>query len=120
MGRSWLILFLAGLLEIVWALCIKRSDGCRHLWWTSAGIVTAVISIVALAQAMRDLPASTSYAVWAGIGAAGTAIMGMCFLGEQVSLIKVMSLVLIILGIVGLRFEEGGGSVSQPNEELRP
>ena len=67
------------------AWCIKRSDGCRLSIWTTAGLVIAVVSIVILTQAMRRLPASTSYAVWAGIGAAGTAILGMTLLRESVS-----------------------------------
>lgn len=106
---AWTILVAAGLLEIIWALAIKRSDGCRHVGWTTLGLTLAVISIIALAQAMRRLPASTSYAVWAGIGAAGTAIVGMTLLREGVSPIKIASLALIIIGIIGLRFEEGGG-----------
>ena len=109
MTQAWAILLAAGLLEIIWALCIKRSDGCRHFWWTVAGLVIAVVSIIALAKAMRRLPASTSYAVWAGVGAAGTAIVSIVVMRESVSLMKIASLVLIILGIVGLRLGEGSG-----------
>jgi quaternary ammonium compound-resistance protein SugE len=109
MQTAWIIIILAGLLEIIWALCIKMSDSCRHIGWTSAGLSLAVISIVILSQAMRHLPASTAYAVWAGVGAAGTAIAGIWLLGEAASPIKVASLILIVAGIVGLRLEEGGG-----------
>ena len=107
MQTAWIILVFAGLLEIVWALCIKLSDGCRHLGWTTAGLSIAVISIIILAQAMRHLPASTAYAVWGGVGAAGAAIGGIWLLGETAGPIKVISLILIIAGIIGLRFEEG-------------
>ena len=106
MTYTWIILCFAGLLEIIWAWCIKQSDGCRHLWWTIAGLSVAIISIIILSYAMRKLPASTSYAVWAGIGAAGTAILGMTVLKEPVSLLKITALVLIVLGIIGLRLEE--------------
>ena len=103
---AWTILCFAGLLEIIWAWCIKNSDGCRHLWWTVSGLSVAVISIVILSYAMRKLPVSTSYAVWAGIGAAGTAILGMTLLKEPISLLKIAALTLIVLGIIGLRLEE--------------
>jgi quaternary ammonium compound-resistance protein SugE len=114
MSTAWIILILAGLLEIVWALCIKYSDGCRHVGWTAAGLTLAVVSIVILAQTMQYLPASTAYAVWAGVGAAGTAIVGMVFLSESASLLKIISLVFIIFGIVGLRLEEGSGDPAEP------
>ena len=114
MSTAWIILILAGLLEIVWALCIKYSDGCQHVGWTAAGLTLAVVSIVILAQTMRHLPASTAYAVWAGVGAAGTAIVGMVFLSESASLLKIISLVFIIFGIVGLRLEEGCGDPAEP------
>lgn len=116
MSTAWIILVFAGLLEIVWALCIKYSDGCRHLGWTAAGLTLAVVSIVILAQAMRHLPASTAYAVWAGVGAAGTAIVGIVFLAESASLMKIVSLVFIIFGIVGLRLEEGFGAQAEPSD----
>lgn len=118
--NAWTILLVAGLLEIVWALCIKRSDGMTRLGWAAAGVIVAVISIIALAQAMKDLPASTSYAVWAGVGAAGTAIVGMTFLGEGVSMVKVICLVAIIAGIVGLRFEEGLAPAKPAETTLAP
>ena len=112
LSTAWIVLFAAGLLEIIWAICIKNSDGLRHLWWTLSGIGLAVVSIAVLAQAMRHLPASTAYAVWAGVGAAGTAIVGMVVLRENASLIKIGSLACIIAGIIGLRLEEGGDSTT--------
>jgi len=116
---AWTILLAAGLLEIVWALCIKRSDGCRHPGWTTAGILIAIVSIVILAQAMRRLPASTSYAVWAGVGAAGTALVAILLCREPVSVLKISSLLLIIAGIIGLRLGEGRGNQmpSEPSQQ---
>lgn len=100
---AWLLLVIAGLFEIVWASGLKHTAGFTRLWPTVVTITAMVVSMVLLGIAMRTLPAGTSYAVWVGIGAVGTAAMGILFLGEPATAGRLASLVLIIAGIVGLK-----------------
>jgi len=91
-------------LEVVWAVGLKYTDGFSRLW-PSIGVALAIAaSMFLLAVAMRTMPVSTAYAVWTGIGIAGTAIFGMLMLGESVSVVKLASLALIVAGIAGLKF----------------
>jgi quaternary ammonium compound-resistance protein SugE len=99
----WLILVAAGLLEIVWATALKQSDGFTRLWPSAIGIGGAALSFVLLAVALRHLPAGTGYAVWVGIGAAVTAVAGMLFLGESSSVLRILSLLLVVAGVIGLK-----------------
>ena len=103
---AWIIVVVAGLLEIVWAIALKQSDGLSRLWPSVIGIGGAVLSFTLLAVALRQLPAGTGYAVWVGIGAVGVAIAGMVLLCETVSVARVLFLSIIIVGIVGLRLVE--------------
>jgi quaternary ammonium compound-resistance protein SugE len=100
---AWVILFVAGLLEMVWALLLKQSDGFTRPWPTFGFVVSLALSMFLLAQAVRTLPVGTAYAVWTGIGAAGTAIVGMIWLGESRDVLKLVSLVMLVGGIIGLR-----------------
>jgi quaternary ammonium compound-resistance protein SugE len=100
---AWVTLFVAGLLEMVWALLLKQSDGFTRPGPTIGFIVSLALSMFLLAQAVRTLPVGTAYAVWTGIGAAGTAIVGMLWLGESRDVLKLVSLVMLIAGIIGLR-----------------
>ncbi len=100
---QWIILFVAGLLEIVWALLLKQSEGFTRPGPTVGFVVALIASMLLLAQALKTLPVGTAYAIWTGIGAAGTAILGMVLLGESRDVVKLVSLVLIIAGIIGLR-----------------
>ncbi len=100
----WIFLGLAGILEMVWALALKYSDGFSRLWPSVITILALVGSFWLLALAMRQLPVGTAYAVWTGIGATGAVIFGMLFLGEPVTLLRVVSLIAVIGGIVGLKF----------------
>lgn len=100
---AWLYLICAGLLEIVFAISLKSSQGFTRLWPSVTFIVAGGASFFLLSQALRSLPVGTAYAVWTGIGAAGTAIVGMVLLGESRELAKLLSLVALIAGIVGLR-----------------
>ena len=100
---AWLILIIAGLFEMAWALFLKQSEGFTRPVPTVAFVVTLFISMFLLAQSLRTLPVGTAYAVWTGIGAAGTAIVGMIWLGESREMLKLVSLVLLIAGIIGLR-----------------
>lgn len=100
---AWPLLVIAGLLEIVWAIGLKYTDGFTRLW-PSIGTVTAMgASMLLLGIALRTLPAGTGYAVWVGIGAVGTAILGIVLLGESASLPRLLSIALIVVGIIGLK-----------------
>ena len=103
---AWLILVCAGLLEIVWAIALKQSNGFSRLWPSVIGVGGAVLSFALLAVALRHLPAGTGYAVWVGIGAVGVAVAGMVFLCEAVTVARVLFLSIIVVGIVGLRLAE--------------
>ncbi len=100
---AWLLLVIAGLCEIVWASGLKHTAGFTRLWPTVVTITAMVVSIVLLGIAMKTLPVGTSYAVWVGIGAVGTAAMGILFFGEPATAGRLASLALIIAGIVGLK-----------------
>ncbi len=100
---AWLLLLIAGLLEMAWALLLKQSNGFTRPGPTIGFVLTLVLSMALLAQALRTLPVGTAYAIWTGIGAAGTAIVGMLWLGESRETLKLVSLVLLLAGIVGLR-----------------
>jgi quaternary ammonium compound-resistance protein SugE len=101
---AWVILLFAGLLEVVWALLLKQSEGFTRPGFTAGFAVALLLSMVLLAQALKTLPVGTAYAVWTGIGAAGTAIIGMLWLGESRDVLKLVSLVMLVAGIIGLRF----------------
>ncbi|HEV8583090.1 MAG TPA: quaternary ammonium compound efflux SMR transporter SugE [Thermoanaerobaculia bacterium] len=105
---SWLYLIVAGLLEVVWAVTIKSTEGFTRLGPTLLSLGLMGGSFYLLGLAMRDLPTSTGYAVWVGIGAAGTALLGMVFLGESRNPLRLLSLALIVLGVIGLRLAERG------------
>lgn len=104
---AWVILVCAGLLEIVWAIALKQSEGFSKLWPSIVGVGGALLSFILLTVALRQLPAGTGYAVWVGIGAVGVALAGAILLGEGVSAERVLFLSLIVVGVVGLRFVEG-------------
>lgn len=103
---AWVMLVCAGLLEVVWAIALKQSDGFTRLWPSVVGIGGAVLSFTLLAGALRQLPAGTGYAVWVGIGAVGVAVAGMVLFCETISVWRVVCLSLIFVGVVGLRLVE--------------
>jgi quaternary ammonium compound-resistance protein SugE len=100
---TWILLFVAGLFEIGFALGLKYSEGFSRLLPTLGMIAAGALSFYLLSTAMKTLPAGTAYAVWTGIGAAGTAVVGILLLGESASPLRVASLALIVAGVVGLR-----------------
>ncbi|EKF9500193.1 multidrug efflux SMR transporter [Vibrio cholerae] len=102
---AWLILFLAGICEIAWAIGLKYSEGFSKPLASVATLSALVISFVLLGIALRTLPLGVAYGIWVGIGAVGTAVMGILLFGEAVSLFKLMSLALIVIviGIAGLK-----------------
>lgn len=100
---SWLILFIAGLLEVVWAVGLKYTHGFSRLIPSTITIVAMVVSMALLSWAMKTLPVGTAYAVWTGIGAVGAAIAGIVLLGESASPMRIASLACIVIGIIGLK-----------------
>ncbi len=106
-GQAWILLLVAGLFEIVWALGLKYSDGFSRLAPSLLVVVAAAASFWLLALAMRTLPAGTAYAVWTGIGAAGTALLGMLLLGEPVNAPRLLCIAMIVAGVLGLKFAGG-------------
>ena len=100
---SWVILVVAGLLEIGWAIGLKYTEGFSRLWPTLFTIAALVASFTLLGVALRTLPVGTAYAVWVGIGAIGTAVLGIFVFGEAATPMRLISLVLICAGIVGLK-----------------
>ena len=103
---AWVVLFLAGLFETVWALALKESHGFSKLAATMVFLVGLIISMVLLAWALRDLPVGTGYAVWTGTGAVGAAIGGMIFFGESAALTRILPIGFIAVGIVWLALAE--------------
>jgi quaternary ammonium compound-resistance protein SugE len=100
---SWIILVLAGLFEIGWAIGLKYTEGFTRLWPTVGTVAAMAISIGLLGIAMRTLPVGTAYAIWVGIGAVGTVILGIVLLGDPANPGRLISLALIVAGIVGLK-----------------
>ena len=100
---SWLVLILAGLFEIGWAIGLKYTEGFTRLWPTVATLGAMVISVGLLGVAMKDLPVGSAYAVWTGVGAIGTVLLGILLLGESAALGRLISVGLIIAGIIGLK-----------------
>ncbi|EBP0082469.1 quaternary ammonium compound efflux SMR transporter SugE [Salmonella enterica] len=100
---SWIILLIAGLLEVVWAVALKYTHGFSRLTPSIITITAMVISMALLSWAMKTLPVGTAYAIWTGIGAVGAAITGILLLGESASPARLLSLGLIVAGIIGLK-----------------
>lgn len=103
----WLLVVIAGLLETGFAISLKASDGFSRLVPSVCFLFFAAGSFSLLSTALRDLPVGPAYAVWTGIGAAGTAVVGIVFLGEPAHALKLVSIVLIVAGVVGLQLSGG-------------
>jgi quaternary ammonium compound-resistance protein SugE len=101
---AWLVLVVSGVLETVWAAALSRSEGFSRLVPSVVFAVSLVLSMLGLAFALREIPVGSGYAVWVGIGAVGTALYGMAVLGEPVTTLRLLCLVAIIGGVVGLKF----------------
>lgn len=100
---NWAILFLAGLLEVGWAIGLKYTDGFTKLWPTVGTVISLVASFLLLGLALKTLPVGTAYAIWVGIGAVGTALLGILLFDESTDVLKLVSLGLICAGIIGLK-----------------
>lgn len=100
---AWLALLGAGLLEVGWALGLKYSDGLTRFWPTAATVIAIVLSFTLMALALRSLPFGTAYAVWTGIGAVGSIVVGMLLYSEPTDPVRIICLMLIVAGMVGLK-----------------
>lgn len=106
---AWIQLIIAGLLECVWAVSLKRTEGFTKLGPSLFTLAAMAVSFYLLSVALRTLPTGTGYAVWVGIGAVGTALFGIFFLGEPRNALRLVSIGLIVLGVIGLRLGSGSG-----------
>lgn len=100
---AWVYLVIAGLLEIGWAVGLKYTEGFTRLWPSVGTVAAMVASFALLAQGLKTIPVGTGYAVWTGIGAAGTAVVGMLVLGESRDVLRILCLLMIVGGVVGLK-----------------
>ena len=107
---AWLLLVIAGLFEIIWAIALKYSEGFTRLWPSVIFGVSAWLSFACLSFSLKTLPVGTSYAVWTGIGAVGIAIFGIVWLGESGNPVRLGCIALIVVGIVGLRLSGGSAA----------
>lgn len=102
-SMSWLVLIIAGLFEIGWAVGLKYTEGFTRLWPSIGTAASMVISLALLGLAMKQLPLGTAYAVWVGVGAVGTVLLGIVMLGESASAARLFSVGFIVMGIIGLK-----------------
>jgi quaternary ammonium compound-resistance protein SugE len=100
---NWVVLVIAGMFEIGWAIGLKYTEGFTRLWPSIGTVLSMIISIALLGLAMKTLPVGTAYAIWVGIGAIGTVVLGIVLLGEPANLLRIASLALIVAGIIGLK-----------------
>ena len=100
---AWVYLAVAGLLEIVWAVGLKYSEGFTRPWISAVTLAAMIASLVLLGLAMRHLPLGTAYAIWTGIGVVGTALFGIALLGESAAAARLVCIVLIVAGVIGLK-----------------
>lgn len=106
--KSWIFLLVAAVLEVVWAIGLKYTHGFTRLWPSVGTIAAMVLSMYLLAQAARTLPIGTAYAVWTGIGAVGTALLGIVILKEPASAARLVCIGLVVAGVIGLKVFGGG------------
>jgi quaternary ammonium compound-resistance protein SugE len=114
MSISWLFLLLAGFFEICFTIALKFSQGFTRVTPTIITIVFIILSFYSVSQAMKVIPIGTAYAVWAGIGAAGTVVCGILFFGDSYHIIRLTSIFLIILGIIGLKIVPNRHTIQKP------
>ncbi|UJP05019.1 MAG: quaternary ammonium compound efflux SMR transporter SugE [Nitrosomonas sp.] len=100
---SWVVLLLAGLFEVGWVIALKYSDGFTRLLPSVLAIAAIVISLGLLGVALKEMPLGTAYAIWTGIGAIGAVIAGILLFGDSISPLRIISLILVIAGLIGLK-----------------
>jgi quaternary ammonium compound-resistance protein SugE len=101
---SWIYLTIAGIMEIVWAVGLKYSNGFTNLWPSVVTVVSIILSFLLFSKSLKTIPIGTGYAVFTGIGSSGTAAVGMIFLDESVSVMKIFFITLMIISIIGLKY----------------
>ncbi len=106
---AWLLVLVSGVLEVVFSVTLKWSEGFGRPGMSALSVAAAVLSVWLMSLTLKILPLGTAYAVWAGIGAAGTALVGMVWLGESTSLARLACIAMVIIGIVGLQWLGDGG-----------
>jgi quaternary ammonium compound-resistance protein SugE len=99
---AWTLVVVAGIFETAFAVSLKQSETFTRLWWSVSFIVCAIASFTLLSMALRTLPVGTAYAVWTGIGAGGTAVVGMLALGDPVTTVRIVAILLILGGVLAL------------------
>ena len=107
---AWIALLIAGLFEIVWAYFMKQSDGFTRLWPSIATLGFMIVSFALLSFSMKTLPMGTAYVMWTGIGAVGAFVVGVVFLGEHLSPMRILAAVLVVTGLVLFRLAPGGAA----------
>ena len=100
---AWVVLFVAGLLEIGWAIGLKYTDGFTRLWPSIGTVGAMAISFLLLSHSLKTIPVVTGYAVWTAIGAVGTVVVGMAFLGEPREIGRIVCILMIVIGVIGLK-----------------
>jgi quaternary ammonium compound-resistance protein SugE len=103
---AWALLLVAGCFEIVWATALKFTDGFTRLWPSVGTVVAMAVSMICLSFALRVIPMGTAYAVWTGIGAVGTVLLGILLFGEPKNGIRLLCIAMIILGVAGLKLSD--------------
>ncbi len=104
---AWIYLAIAGLFECGWAIGLKYTEGFTRLWPSVFTVLAMVVSFQLLSTAMKSIPVGTAYAVWTGVGAVGVAILGMILFGESRSVLRIVSILLVVAGIAGLKLFAG-------------
>lgn len=100
---DWLLLMMSGVFEIIWSISMKYSDGLTRIVPSLITLLASICSFLLLAQALKTVPIGTAYAVWAGVGAVGTAIAGVLIFGESIHTLRIISILFIVFGLIGLR-----------------
>ncbi len=113
---AWICLLIAALFEVIWAVGLKFTVGLTRVWPSVFTVLASIVSFVLLAQATKTLPVGTSYAIWTGIGAAGTAVLGILWFGESASIARLVCIALIVIGVVGLKLN----TPAEPLDEQPP
>src|SRR5260221_1036799 len=117
-GLAWLMLVLAGILDVLWALSLKYAQGYTRLGWSLASLALLALLVILLGRSLLVLPVGTAYAVWTGIGAAGTVMMGILLFGESADPERLAWIGLIVIGISGLKLRSGPASCRVPERCL--
>jgi len=104
---GWIYLAATGLLDVAWALSVKKADGFTNTFWTAISLLVLAGFVYVVGKALQVIPVGTAYAVWTGIGAAGTVIAGIVFFSEPASIVRLFFIVVIVAGIVGLKITSG-------------